>query len=29
VIVWERGPGSYVLILPAETDKVAQLARAM
>jgi hypothetical protein len=29
VIVWERGPNSYVLILPAESDRVAKLARAM
>lgn len=28
VLVWERGPGSYVLILPAQSEAVAKVARA-
>ncbi|HEU0036582.1 MAG TPA: hypothetical protein VFQ53_38480 [Kofleriaceae bacterium] len=28
VVVWERGPGSYVLILPAQSDAVARVAQA-
>jgi len=29
VIVWERGPGSYVLILPAQSEAVAKVAKAV
>jgi len=29
VIVWDRGPGSYVVILPAQDDQVAKVARLM
>ncbi|MBA3540992.1 MAG: hypothetical protein H0T79_15380 [Deltaproteobacteria bacterium] len=28
VLVWKRGPGSYVVILPALTDAVARIAQA-
>jgi hypothetical protein len=28
-IVWRRGPGSYVVILPAGSDEVAKVARLM
>jgi hypothetical protein len=27
VLVWERGPASYVVILPAETEEVARVAK--
>jgi hypothetical protein len=27
VLVWERGPGSYVVILPAQTEAVARVAK--
>ena len=27
VVVWQRGPSSYVVILPAQSDAVAKLAR--
>jgi hypothetical protein len=27
VIVWDRGPGSYVVILPAQSDAVAMVAK--
>lgn len=29
VIVWDRGPGSYVVILPAQDDQVAAVAKLM
>ena len=29
VIVWNRGPGSYVVILPAQSDAVAMVAKLM
>jgi hypothetical protein len=29
VTVWDRGPGSYVVILPAQTDAVAAIAKLM
>jgi hypothetical protein len=29
VIVWDRGPGSYVVILPAQDEQVARVARLM
>ena len=29
VIVWRRGPSSYVVILPAQSDAVARVAQAV